>query len=64
MKFRVVYTDNVRTVDSSGTEMRTNVSMVCDQVDGVPNGSTLTLSMKGEHDVPVGAIFHLQSPTA
>jgi hypothetical protein len=64
MKFRVVYTDNVRTVDSSGTDLRTNVSMVCDHIDGVPNGATLTLSMKGEHEVAVGSIFHLQSPTA
>lgn len=61
MKFRVVYTDFVRTVDSSGIELRTNVSMVCDHIDGVPNGSTLSLSMKGEHDVPVGSTFQLSA---
>lgn len=67
MKFRVVSVEDRKTTDSFGVTKRTDVSMVCDEVGGVPDGSTMTLSLSHQRGGPllvaIGEVFCLQLKT-
>lgn len=62
MKFRVYNRENVSSVGYAVKPSHAvNLQLICDEVDGKPDGTTMSLSFEGDDfkDLPIGTLFEL-----